>query len=143
MLPKQPSSAASAGHKDLAMLPKQPSSAASVGHKDVAMLPKQPSSAASPEVRGITYLDPSRRALVRLSSCGQLDTARMRPGAAGFAEACFEDEGMWIPTELPNLMLEEAPQISRQGNVKRKPAAAAPKEVQQATPINIFIEAHI
>ena len=70
------------------------------------------------------YTDMGKRTVVRMSSNGTKEPAvRLRPGAAGFLVAIYED-GMEHESELPNSVGKEPSQPVVKAGSKKRPAAA-------------------
>jgi hypothetical protein len=84
---------------------------------------------------GLSYLDSSLLAMVRLNVKGEKEVAEMRPGAGVWAEYRFQGED-WKLSEMPSMMLQKPPEHLKRpaANMKRpakakKPAARKRKQV--------------
>ena len=80
------------------------------------------------------YTDMGKRTVVRMSSNGTKELAvRLRPGAAGFLVAIYED-GMEHESELPNSVGKEPSQPVVKAGSKKRPAAAVEETAVEPVP---------
>eukprot|EP00434_Breviolum_minutum_P012887 symbB.v1.2.011357.t1/scaffold741.1/size166877/1 len=80
------------------------------------------------------YTDMGKRTVVRMSSNGTKEPAvRLRPGAAGFLVAIYED-GMEHESELPNSVGKEPSQPVVKAGSKKRPAAAVEETAVEPVP---------
>jgi hypothetical protein len=76
---------------------------------------------------GLSYLDSSLLAMVRLNEKGGKEVAEMRPGAGVWAEYRFQGED-WKLSEMPSMMLQKPPEhLKRPAANMKRPAQATKK----------------